>query len=335
MQLRAEQLEAQLAKALAPVYAVHGNEPLLALEAADLVRAAARARGFAERQVLEPGRAFDWSEFQHAAASRSLFGDKKLIELRLASGRPAANAAAAIAAYCARPSPDATLLLTMPRPDAPGWWKSDWFAALERAGVVVEVQPVARAQLPQWIAQRLARQKQHAGRDVLEFLADRVEGNLLAAHQEVQKLGLLAPEGELSLEAVQDAVANVARYDPYAAAAALLGADTARYARVIDGLRSEGEQPNFVLYVLSSALFVLRGASRGEPLEALFSQHRLYDKPLQGALRAAAKRHARAALDGALRHAAAIDRAIKGVGPGEPWEEFLKLGLILARGSTA
>jgi DNA polymerase-3 subunit delta len=336
MQVRsAGELDAQLAKAFAPAYAIHGNEPLLALEAADLVRAAARKRGFAERQVLEPGRAFDWSEFQHAAASRSLFGDRKLIELRLATGKPPAAAAAAIVAYCERPSPDAALLVTMPRPEASGWWKSDWFSALDRAGLVVEVQPVARAQLPQWIAQRLARQKQRAARDVLEFLADRVEGNLLAAHQEVQKLALLAPEGELSLQAVQDAVANVARYDPYAAAAALLGADVARYARVIDGLKSEGEQPNFVLYVLSSALFVLCGASRGEPLDALFSQHRLYDKPLQRAVQAAAKRHARAALESALRHAAAIDRAIKGVGPGEPWEEFLKLGLILARGSTA
>ena len=333
MQVRAEQLEAQLAKTFAPVYAIHGDEPLLALEAADLVRAAARKRGYAERQVLEPGRSFDWSEFQHAAASLSLFGEKKLIELRLASGRPAAAAAAAIVAYCGRPGPDAALLLTMPRPDGPGWWKSDWFTALERAGVVVEVQPVARAQLPQWIAQRLARQKQRAARDVLEFLADRVEGNLLAAHQEVQKLALLAPEGELSLEAVQDAVADVARYDPYAAAAALAGADAPRYARVIDGLKSEGEQPSLVLHVLSSALFVLRGAGRGEPLEALFSQHRLYDKPLQRAVQAATKRHARPALDAALRHAAAIDRAIKGVGPGEPWEEFLRLGLILAGGS--
>ena len=335
MQIRAEQLEAQLAKTFSPVYAVHGDEPLLALEAADLVRGAARRRGFAERQVLEPGRSFDWSEFRHAAASLSLFGEKKLIELRLASGKPAAAAAAALVAYCARPSPDATLLLTMPRPDAPGWWKSDWFTALERAGVVVEVQPVARAQLPQWIAQRLGRQKQRAARDVLEYLADRVEGNLLAAHQEVQKLALLAPEGELSLEAVQDAVANVARYDPYAAAEALLGADAVRYARVIDGLKSEGEQPTFVLYVLSSALFVLRGARRGEPLDALFREHRLFDKPLQRAVQAAAKRYTRAALDGAVRHAAAIDRAIKGVGPGEPWEEFLRLGLILARGSTA
>lgn len=335
MRVRAEQLEAQLAKSFAPVHTIHGDEPLLALEAADLVRAAARKRGFAERVVFEPNRAFDWSEFQHAQASLSLFGGRKLIELRLATGKPLAPAVAAIVAYCARPNPEVALLVTLPRPEGSGWWKSDWFTALDAAGDVIEVQPVTRAQLPAWIAQRLAKQEQRAAPEVLEFLADRVEGNLLAAHQEVQKLSLLAPEGELSHETVQDAVASVARYDPYTAAEALIGADTQRYLRVIEGLKSEGEQPTFVLFVLSSTLFVLRGARQAAALETLFSQYRLFNKPLQHAVRAAAKRYSADTLSAALAHAALIDRAIKGVALAEPWEEFLKLGLILARGSTA
>ena len=335
MRLRAEQLEAQLAKNFAPVYTIHGDEPLLALEAADLVRAAARKRGFAERVVFEPNRYFDWGEFQHAQASLSLFGEKKLIELRLASGKPPAPVVAAILGYCARPNPDVTLLVSLPGPDGPGWWKSDWRIALDAAGAIVEVQPVTRAQLPAWISQRMARQKQSASREVLEFLADRVEGNLLAAHQEVQKLSLLAPAGELSHDAVQEAVASVARYDPHGAAEALVSANARRYIRIIDGLKSEGEQPTFVLFVLSSVLFVLRGARQGTPLQALFPQHRLFNKPLQRAVEAAAKRFSAAAVGAALAHAALIDRAIKGVGPGEPWEEFLKLGLILTRGSTA
>jgi DNA polymerase III subunit delta len=325
MQVRGEQLAAQLAKSLAPVYLVHGDEPLLALEAADLVRSAARAKGFDERAVFEAGRSFDWSEFQHASANLSLFGGKKLIELRFPSGKPGAPAAAALVAYCARPNPEVLLLVTMPRPDAPGWWKSDWFGALERCGIVVELQPVTRAQLPAWIAERLARQKQRAPQDVLEYLADRVEGNLLAAHQEVQKLALLAPQGELGAEAVQEAVANVARFSPHAAAEALLAANAARY---------EGEQANFVLFVLSSVLFVLRGARRGTPFDALFSQHRLFDKPLQRATQAAAKRYTAAALSSAIAHAARIDRAIKGIGQGDPWEELLRLGLILTGGAT-
>jgi DNA polymerase-3 subunit delta len=150
----------------------------------------------------------------------------------------------------------------------------------------------------------------------------------------VQKLALLAPQGELGADAVQDAVANVARFSPHAAAEALLSANAARYARVIDGLHSEGEQPTFILFVLSSVLFVLRGARRGTPFDALFSQHRLFDKPLQRATQAAAKRYTAPALSSAIAHAARIDRAIKGVGQGDPWEELLRLGLILTGGAT-
>jgi DNA polymerase-3 subunit delta len=298
MQLRAEQLAAHLGKHLAPVYAIHGDEPLLVLEAADAVRAAARARGFAEREVYEPGRSFDWSELRHAGASLSLFGGKKIVELRL--------------------SAETLLLLTMPRPEGAGWWTAPWFCALNEAGVIVEVQPIARAALPGWLEKRLARQKQHAAREVLEYLADRVEGNLLAAHQEVQKLALLAPEGELSIDTVRDAVADVARFDPYLAAEALVARDTERYLRVLEGLRGEGEQPSFVLFAISSALFAL--ASPGQ---------RMFHKGVQRAIDAAARRYKPHAISQAVSHAAAIDRAIKGVGAGAPWEEFAKLGLEL------
>ena len=183
MQLRAEQLEGQLAKSLAPVYAIHGDEPLLALEAADAVRAAARKRGYDSREVFEAGRFFDWSELAHAAASQSLFGERKVVELRLPTGKPAASAAAALVDWCERPSTDALLLVTMPRPEGAGWWKAPWYAALDAAGVVVEVKAVTREALPGWLKARLARQKQSASGEVLEFIAQRVEGNLLAAHQ--------------------------------------------------------------------------------------------------------------------------------------------------------
>src|SRR5881396_1804797 len=327
MQLRAEQLHGHLAKSLAPVYAVHGDEPLLALEAADAVRAAARRQGFSERVVLEPGRGFDWSEFTHAAASLSLFAEKKLVELRLAAGKPGLQGAEAIAAYCARPGADIVLLVSVPRLDR-STQNAAWFRALAGAGVIIDVYPVDRPRLPAWIAERLARSRQSAPREVLEFLADRVEGNLLAAHQEVQKLALLAPEGELSIQTVNEAVASVARYDPYVAAEALLADAPARYVRVIEGLRAEGEQPTFVLFVLS-------GLARGERADPLFVQHRLFNKPLQRAVQAAARRYPAPLLASAIAQAAAIDRAIKGVGSGAPWEEFIALGLKLAHGSKA
>jgi len=335
VQIKSEQLDAQLARRLPPVVAIHGDEPLLALEAADAVRAAARESGFAERSVLEPGRSFDWSEFTHAAASLSLFAEKKLVEMRLASGKPAAPAAAALVGYCAQPSPEVCLLVTMPRPEGAQWWKSEWFTALDAAGLLVGIEPVTRAQLPRWLGQRLARQGQKAPPEVLDFLAARVEGNLLAAHQEVQKLALLAPQGELTLEIVQSAVASVARYDPFGAAEALVAGDTGRYVRVIEGLRGEGEQPTLILFVLASTLFVLHGLAGGASPDALFMQHRLFNKPLQRAVQGASRRYRVEALEQALAQAAAIDRAAKGVGNGDAWQALVALGLKLAGGSKA
>jgi DNA polymerase-3 subunit delta len=322
MQIRAADLAAHLARSLAPAYAIHGDEPLLALEAADAVRAAARKQGFAERVILEPGRSFDWSELTHAAASLSLFGGKKLIELRLPGGKPGAQGGAAIAAYLERRSADSLLLVSLPRLDRQTQ-NSAWFGALAAAGVVVDVWPVERARLTGWIGERLARQQQRAPREVLEFLAERVEGNLLAAHQEVQKLALLAPPGELAFDTVQAAVVNVARYDPYDAAEALIAGDTARYLRVLEGLRAEGEAATFVLFVLSNALFALQAMQRhgGEP--------RVFTRNLQRALQGAGRRYAPRAVDQAIAECSQIDRAIKGVGTGDPWERLTVLGLRL------
>jgi DNA polymerase-3 subunit delta len=323
MQIKSEQLASQLEKTLKPVYAIHGDEALLALEAADAVRAAARKHGFDQREVYEPsGRSFDWSELAHAGASMSLFGGKKVVELRLTSGKPSAQASEAIVAWCERPSPEALLLVTMPRPEGGGWWEAPWFVALSKAGMVVEVQQVARSALPGWLQKRLAAQKQSAPREVLDYLADRVEGNLLAAHQELQKLALLAPEGELGFDTVREAVADVARFDTNVAAEALLKGDTERYLRVLEGLRGEGEAPPFLLFTLSSALFALAapGGWVSKALQRVLSEAKRYPAP---------------ALARAIAHAAEIDRTIKGVGSGEPWEEFAKLGLELHAAARA
>ena len=324
MQIRASELEAQLARRLLPAYVIHGDEPLLAMEAADAVRAAARAAGYAEREVLEPGRGYDWSEFAHAMGSLSLFAAKKIVELRLAGGKPGTQGAAAIGACCERPSEDQLLLVTLPRLDRASQG-SPWFNALARVGAVVDIWPIDRARLPAWIAERLARQQQRASREVLEFIAERVEGNLLAAHQEVQKLALLAPAGELPLETVHAAVASVARYDPYDAAEALLAGDLARYTRIIEGLRAEGEPPTFVLFVISNALFALQEGNT----------ERIFNRTLRRAVEGAAQRFPPRRIARAIAAAAAIDRAIKGIATGEPWEAFLRLGLNFAGGAKA
>jgi DNA polymerase-3 subunit delta len=324
VQLRPNELEGQLSRSLLPAYAIHGDEPLLAMEAGDAVRAAARRAGYTEREVLEPGRGFDWSEFAHAMGSLSLFATKKIVELRLPTGKPGPQGGAAIAQYLERPSSDLLLLVALPRLDRSGQG-SPWFSALARAGAIVEIWPIDRSRLPAWIAERLGRQKQRASREVLEFLAERVEGNLLAAHQEMQKLALLAPAGELSLDIVQAAVTSVARYDPYDAAEALVSGDLARYARVIEGLCAEGEQPTFVLFVVASALFALQ---EGNP-------ERIFNRTLRRAVEGAVRRIAPKQVERAIAEAAAIDRAIKGVEVREPWGAFIHLGLNLAGGAKA
>jgi len=336
VRLRAEQVDSHLSKNFAPVYLVHGDEALLVLEAADAVRAAARKRGHSEREVLFVEKGFDWGAFAQSAASQSLFGDRKIVELRLASGKPGAAAAQAIETYCGKLNPDMALLITMPRPEGPGWWKAGWYAAVDAAGVIVEAQPVSRAQLPQWIAQRLARHKQRASAETLELMADRVEGNLLAASQEILKLALLSPEGELSAEEVGAAVSSVARYDFETLAEALYAGNIAHYARALDGLRGEGESAAGIAWRLGEELAALLRIrlqmGGGRPLEKLFVDNRVwrgaqprYDKALR---RLGADR-----LRAAVLHVARIERASKGAGSGEPWDELLTLGLELLDGT--
>lgn len=327
MQLKGEQLAAHLERELKPVYVVYGEEPLLVIEAADAIRAAARQRGFSEREVLTVLTGFNWTQLHHAAGNLSLFGERKLIDLRIPTGKPGRDGGAAIAEYCLRPSPDALLLVTLPGLD----WKEEkaaWLSALAEAGVAIKLTPPNLAELPAWIAARLRRQQQTADADGLRFIAERVEGNLLAAHQEIQKLALLYPSGELSLQQVQEAVLNVARYDIDGLREALLAGDVARLTRTLDGLQQEGEAPPLVLWAMTEEIRALAqikvGLRAQQPLDALLREARVWG-PRQALVKRAVQRIGNA--NAALAHAARIDRMIKGLGVGDVWNEFLRLGL--------
>ena len=240
MQLALNQLAAHLQKGLRPLYTLHGDEPLQLQEAADAIRAAARAAGHSERSVYTvQGAHFDWSSVLAAGGSFSLFADKKLVEIRIPSGKPGKDGSAAIQQLAENAAQDDSTLtiITLPRLDA-ATKKGAWFGALDANGVTIQIDPIERAALPQWIAQRLARQNQRvasgeAGQRTLQFFADRVEGNLLAAHQEIQKLGLLQPEGELSFEVVEQAVLNVARYDVFKLSEVVLSGNLPRSMRMM------------------------------------------------------------------------------------------------------
>jgi len=249
MQVAAAQLVAQLQRGLKPLYTLHGDDPLLQQEAADAIRAAARAQGHSERSVFTvAGAHFDWSAVQAAGGALSLFADKQLIEVRIPSGKPGKEGSQALQQLAqAAPGNDSTLtLVLLPRLDA-ATIKSAWFAALDANGVTVRIDPVERAQLPAWIAQRLQQQGQRVvageeGQRTLAFMADRVEGNLLAAHQEIQKLGLLYPAGELGFDQVESAVLNVARYDPFKLAEAVLDGHGPRAQRMLDACKPRAKR---------------------------------------------------------------------------------------------
>ncbi len=331
--VRSEQLESHLSRQLAPVYVIHGDEPLLSLEAGDAIRARARAAGYSERSVLFAERGFKWAELGAAGASMSLFGDKKLIELRVPGGKPGTDGAQALEAWGRKPSPDALLMLSLPRL-AKREQAAGWFTVLAQAGTLVEIWPVDRAKLPDWIAARLARQKQRASKETLQFLADSVEGNLLAAHQEIQKLALLFAPGELDFEGVRAAVLNVARYDVGKLSEAMLAGDTPRLMRMLQGLRAEGEAPPRLLWVLAEELRAIArirdGLAQGRQLADLCRENRVWGEPRMTLVGRAARRLEKRELDEAMSHSARIDRIAKGVGKGDPWDELLQLCLRLA-----
>jgi DNA polymerase-3 subunit delta len=331
--VRADQLAAHLERQLAPLYVIHGDEPLLALEAADAIRSRARQQGFTQRTVLHAERTFKWGELSATGASMSLFGDRQLVELRIPTGKPGTEGAAALEAWCTSPSPDALLVVSVPRL-AKRDQSSGWFAALARTGVVVEVYNVDRDRLPEWLSGRLARQKQRADRETLQFLAESVEGNLLAAHQELQKLAMLLPEGPLDFEAVRAAVLNVARYDAGDLSEAVMTGDPTRLVRMLEGLRAEGEAPPRIVWIMAedirSLARVQDGLQAGRSLSDLCRENRIWGDARQRAMGRAAGRVTRPQLLAALAHAARIERIAKGVLRGDAWTELLQLGLRFA-----
>ena len=334
MNLRPDQLPAVLDKPLAPLWLVHGNEALLVLEAADAIRAAAKRQAYDERETLVVGQGFKWDALTLAAGNLSLFGGAKLIDLRIPTGKPGRDGGDALQRYVAALPAQTLTLITLPELD----WsvrKTNWFKAVSEAAHCLELNAPERERLPDWLGHRLAAQKQTASTDALAFIAEHVEGNLLAAHQEILKLGLLHPEGALNLEQVQDAVLSVARYDIDKLRQAVIEGDPARCARLLEGLRGEGAAPPLVLWALAnetrSLANLCAGRDAGQPLPALFKAERIFEPRRQQAIGRALGRLTQGGLRAALMHAARIDRMIKGLTAGDVWDEFLQLALRLAR----
>ncbi len=350
MQVKSDQLDSHLARGLKPLYTVHGDEPLLAQEAGDAVRAAARAAGFSERKVFTvSGAHFDWSGVLGAAQEMSLFADKQLIEIRIPSGKPGKDGADALQRYCERlrvsDNTDLLTLVQLPKLDFQQQ-KAAWFSALDAAGVTLRVETLDRKLLPAWLAQRLSRQQQRVmpgeeGQRTLAFFADRVEGNLLAAHQELQKLALLHPSGELRFEQIEAAVLNVARYDITKLVDAIWTGQTARALRMLDGLRAEGESAVFVHWSLADDLRALTRARTaldgGKPLPLALKDARVWgvkERLFERVLPLLASHQLAHLMDAA----SLCDGIVKGLKhadwPLEPWDALQRLVLMVLDAQT-
>ena len=334
MKISADRLPDQLARGLAPLYVLVGDEPLAAQEAGDAIRAAARAAGHSERTVFTVQGRYNWQAIFAGGDNLSLFAARRLTEIRVPSGKPGVDGAKALEAYAAKLPADTLTLVSLPGLE----WKSmqsRWFAALDAAGVVVEAKPVGRAQLPAWIERRLAKQGLRAEREALEFLADQVEGNLLAAQQEIDKLALLLPPGAVTRTDVEHAVVDVSRLEADVLADALYAGDGARFAQGVADLRDSGEAVPAILWQVASAVQVLLrlklALAQGESLAGLMRGLWGRDKQRAPQIERALKRLELVQLETALDELARVDRQAKGLERvGDAWDTLLRVGMTLA-----
>ena len=345
MQIAAARLPEQLQKGVRSLYTLYGDEPLLQQEMADLIRQTAREQGFTERQVfIVAGAHFDWGEVQAAAASMSLFADKLILDLRIPTGKPGKEGSVALQQLAESVVGNDAVLLLVSLPGLDKTSKSSgWFTALEASGATIQLEPVSRADLPAWIAQRLGQQQQRVlegeeGQRSLQFFADRVEGNLLAAHQEIQKLGLLYPQGELSFEQIERAVLNVARYDVFKLGEAVLAGQHLRVQRMMDGLQAEGVSEVLVNYTLSEDIRSLKrvkdAVAGGRALPQVLREQRVWGRK-ERLYERILPHLTPAALDRLLQSAHHVDGIVKGMKlptwPTDNWQALLRLALMMSK----
>lgn len=341
MQIKADGLPALLARAererrMPALITVASDEALLAQEAQDAIRATARTVGYSEREVLQADARFDWSRLAQATQGLSLFAERRIVDLRLPTGKPGLAGAAALEALAQNLADDTLMMIALPRLDRRAR-ETRWVSALERSGILLELDSVDRARLPRWIGERLARQQQSAAEDALVFIAERVEGNLLAAHQEIAKLGLLYPAGELTLAQVADSVLNVARFDVFQLPLAMLAGDAPRVQKTMAGLRAEGEAIPLVLWAITEELrMLIRVKSQvdaGRPFAMAARENRLWG-PRERLVERALGRIDVGRLGRAVARAATVDRLAKGLraprADSDPWLELTDLALELA-----
>lgn len=333
MQTKPEQLQRQLGQGLARCYLVTGDEPLLVQESADAIRAAARAGGCIERELLEINVAGDWQQLMQSAGALSLFADRKLIEVRLPSGKPGAEGSKALQEYLAMDSDD-VLLIVAGKIDRQSQ-RAKWYTALDKAGVIVTIWPVSPRDLPRWLGQRLGAAGLQIDKDALQLLAERIEGNLLAAVQEVEKLKLLAEDGKITIDTVLSSVLDNARYNPFGLADTALGGDARAALRTLRGLEAEATQPPVVLWALARDIKLLcqldEDRRAGVAPDQAINQRGVW-RSRAALVKNALNRHTTDSVTQLQSLALETDATVKGFHPGNPWDVLERIILLLALG---
>jgi DNA polymerase III subunit delta len=334
--LDSNQLKLHLTQTLSPLYVLVGDEPLAQSECLDAIRHATRSAGAEERSSFIVERNFNWQQIQQFSQALSLFASKRILEIHIPNGKPGVDGGKALTELAANLIPDTTIIVSLPALEREAK-NSAWFGSLQNASTLIELNEVSPNQLPAWLAGRLKLQNQTADSASLAFIAHQVEGNLLAAHQEIQKLGLLYPAGEISADAVRESVLNVSRYDAFQLGEAVLAGDAARTSRILQGLQDEGENAvavmNPLMWVLRPLVRIKHAEARGENIMNAMVSARIYGER-QNLVKRALGRLSLRQLEAALQKLCDIDRTAKGVMQGDAWLELSRLcfGLAKVRG---
>ena len=332
MKLFPDKLDAHLTKGAAPIYLLHGDEPCQLMELGDRLRADAREQGFDERTVIIANEEADWAQFRNSAASMSLLSALRRIELRLPTGKPGRSGGEALREYCANPPPDVRLVITSAKLDRSGS-SSAWFKAIDKVGVTIAVWPVEANRLPRWLAGRLAAKCLQATPEALQLISERVEGNLLAANQEIERLALLFPDGMLEADQVLEAVADSARYSIADLSTAALMGQTGRSVRVLRGLQEEAVSEVLVLWSLANEIRAgartAEAHEKGMAMDAALKAAGVW-KARAEPLKEALSRHRAAAWLQMLASCSKIDRQLKGQAAGNAWDALESLCTRLA-----
>jgi DNA polymerase-3 subunit delta len=332
MRIKPDQLAASLQKGLAPIYFISGDEPLQLGEMADAIRREAKKAGYENREILEVDSKFSWHKLTESAGSISIFADKKIIDLRMPTGSPGTDGSKALISYCEH-LPEDTLLLITSAKLATASLKARWFTALDKAACVIQVWPMEGPDLFRWLEQRMQKRGLHAETEGIRILASRIEGNLLAAAQEIEKLYVLYGSGHLGNQQILEVVADSSRFDVFKLMDSVLAAKITRVLKILSGLKSEGIAVPVVLWALTrearSLIKMKLALSQGQNKAMVFKDNQIWDKRQQ-LVADALNRLDDSGLYGILALSATADRQSKGQQPGDPWETLREICLMFA-----